>query len=157
MNNEEFVRYLYAHRGEARVGNPETLHVANQMVEKGLLRQVGALDGKPIFRVTEQGAFFVQYAMKKLGETPKEKAKSFRKNLGKAVDGYIQDYKAENPVGMEDLRRAFGWWDGPSSNGVRLPPVEPMTLREENEKKLPKPKTKERNYVVVDGVKYYEE
>ena len=135
------------------VGNPGTLESVKQMEEKKLVTQIGVKEGHPIYRVTETGAFFIEYSMKKLGETNKEKAKSFLKSLGKAMDNYIQDYKAENPVGMEDVRRAFGWFE--PDRGITLPPIEPLTLREQ--KKLPKPNKDERDYVIVDGVKYYRE
>ena len=102
MNPEEFVKYLSDHKGEAWVGNPETLKVAKQMEENQLLAKVGEKEGKPYYRLTEKGILFVGYSLKRLpGQADKgARAKSTLKTIGNMVDSYIQAFKAENPVGM---------------------------------------------------------
>ena len=160
MNPEEFLRYLADHKGEAYVGNPETLQVAKQMEENNLLDMVGQKDGKPYYRLTEKGILFISYSLKRLpGQTDRHaKAKSTLRSIGNAVDGYIQAFKAENPVGAEDIRRTmsiFGSDSKGSDDFFRLPDVGPMELDSPRPKQLTQKKAKpKKNYIVIDGKKF---
>ena len=153
MNNQDLVRYLYRNRGEVLVGKADTLESAKLMEEKGFLVQVGTKDGNPIFRLTDAGTFFVKYAVDKLGETNKAKAKNFLKSLGKAMDNYIQDYKAENPVGMEDLRRAFGGLPELDDGRTVIPSIEPR-LAAPVKRALPNKTKSGAGYIRVNGKLY---
>jgi hypothetical protein len=162
MNPEEFLRYLADHKGEAYVGNPETLQVAKQMEKAKLLDEVGQKDGKPYYRLTEKGILFVGYSLKRLpGQTDRHaRTKSALKSIGNAVDGYIQAFKAENPVGAEDIRRTMSIFSSgskaPDEDFFRLPDVEPMQLEADKPKQLSqkKAKPKAEEYIIVDGKKY---
>ena len=161
MNPEEFLKYLADHKGEAYVGNPETLKVAKQMEENNLLDMVGQKDGKPYYRLTEKGILFISYSLKRLpGQTDRHaKAKSTLRSIGNAVDGYIQAFKAENPVGAEDIRRTMSIFSSgskaPDEDFFRLPDVEPMQLEADKPKQLSQKKAKPKeNYIVIDGKKY---
>ena len=152
MNAEDFTKYLYSHRGEALVGNPETLQVATKMESLGILTQVGSKDDKPIYRVTDYGRRFVEEAMKRFGSTKGAKVKSGLKTLGGWFQDYAEAYRRDNPVGMEDVRRTFGGM-GSSDSPIAMPPRNILELGTERprEKALPKPKKKVEEFIKIDG------
>lgn len=161
MNPEEFLKYLADHGGQALVGNPETLQVAKKMVKADLLEKVGEKDGNPYFRLTAKGTEFVGYSLARLpGPTDKHaKAKGTLKTIGRMVDSYIQAYKQEHPVGVEDLKRTMSIFSSDvksSEDWLKLPDVAPMQLDTPQPKRLTqkKAKPKPEEYIVIDGKKY---
>ena len=149
MNAEEFMRYLDSHKGEAWVGNPETLAVAQHMEGEGFLEKTGyrKRGTEVCYQVTLKGKAFIDYSLKRL-PGPRS-SKTLKMFLG-AVDGYIQAFKAENPVGMEDVRRAFG---GIADSKPILPE---MSFEPPRQKALPSKRKKPSEYVKIDG-KFYKQ
>ena len=72
MNEGEFAEYLIKNRGVAWVGKPDTLEVASRLVKEGYLKQDGEKEGKPVFKVTTSGKFYLATTLAAMG---KEKMK----------------------------------------------------------------------------------
>jgi hypothetical protein len=156
MNGPEFVKYLSTHKGEAMIGNDETLAVARYMESKGLLTKIGTKDNHPIFRVTSDGRAFVTQALKAAGQTKGEKAKDFLKSAVGAFQDYAEAYRNMHPVGMEDVRRTFGGGGlggRASDEPILLPPIEPMRL-DVGQSALPKKGKQVEEVIKIDG-QYY--
>jgi hypothetical protein len=101
MNIGDLMQYLTEHKGVVRVGNPDTLKSALQLVKEGIVEKYGIIEGQPLFRLTQKGVGMIV--------KPKSaKAKEAAVKILHAVQSYSDSFKEEHPAGLSELGRLGG-------------------------------------------------